>query len=408
MAERKGATTRRKSSSGGVWFRPGPRGGAWWIDFTAAGKRHRMRTRALSRVEAGKIRATLLSDAERGELRFPGKSVGFHVLADEYLEWAKTNKGASTWQRDEWELRAMKDFFGDVAADTITLERCEAFKAARTQALGQSAWAKASQRPGTVPTVRKSTVNRSLSVLKHLFTWARRRGKMTANPALDVRRHKEDPTTFYEVSPEEEVLLLAVAEKRRKAPHLAPFLAVALHTGGRLSEVLTLRWENVDLERRRVEFVKTKSGKSRTVKLNVFVAGVLKAWQERAGASPFVFPGSDGRPIVSIKTAWHKVAAEVAKTFPRFERCRIHDCRHTFGSRLAAAGVDLVTIKDLMGHSSIVITQRYLHSSDKRKADAVELLVAGAASRGTNAAQIQIQHPAAASNAAAQVMVKTG
>jgi integrase len=138
----------------------------------------------------------------------------------------------------------------------------------------------------------------------------------------------------------------------------------------RRGEVFGLRWDDIDLARQQltVRGEGAKSGQTRHVPLNSEAVRVLQTWlPKRVG---LVFPGDDRNPLVDIKTAWLPVvkAANIAPF-------RFHDLRHTFASRLVMAGVDLNTVRELLGHADIGMVLRYAHLAPEHKAAAVEKLV---------------------------------
>ena len=104
----------------------------------------------------------------------------------------------------------------------------------------------------------------------------------------------------------------------------------------------------------------------------------MNAWRPATSEPHWcVFGGADSStPLVAIKKAWAGVpkAAKVSN-------CRFHDLRHTFASKLVMAGVDLKTVRELLGHKSIAMTLRYAHLAPEHKAAAVESLVKGGGRR---------------------------
>jgi integrase len=158
--------------------------------------------------------------------------------------------------------------------------------------------------------------------------------------------------------------------------YLTPLVLVALNTGLRRGEMLQLRWRDVDLARNvlTVRGEGAKTGQTRHVPLNTEVAQVLTNWKPTAPeADRFVF-SSNGvtTPLTEARKAR---AGAIAKAKIRSFRC--HDLRHTFGSKLVMAGVDLNTVRELLGHRKISMTLRYAHLAPQHKADAVEKLVTG-------------------------------
>ncbi len=159
--------------------------------------------------------------------------------------------------------------------------------------------------------------------------------------------------------------------------HLEPIVILALHTGMRRGEIFHLTWNNVDFNKRilTVSAATAKSSKTRHIPLNDEAYNALKKWQKQAIQNKdnlvFLNPKTD-KPLTSIKTAW-KVLMDNAK----ITDFRFHDCRHTFASNLVMAGIDLNTVRELLGHGDIKMTLRYSHLAPEHKAQAVALLNTG-------------------------------
>jgi integrase len=154
--------------------------------------------------------------------------------------------------------------------------------------------------------------------------------------------------------------------------HLRPIIVVALNTGLRRGELLGLKWANVNLTSKvlTVTAATAKSGHTRRVPLNREAIDTLTLWHERqkkAKSDGFVFAGHDGKRMSRIDTAW----ASLTK-LAGIKNFRLHDCRHHFASKLVQAGVDLYTVKELLGHSEIAMTERYSHLAPDNLRAAVE------------------------------------
>jgi integrase len=146
---------------------------------------------------------------------------------------------------------------------------------------------------------------------------------------------------------------------------------LTVNTGLRRGEVLQLKWSDVDLLQRKVIIRgdNAKSGKTRYVPLNDEAMTTLQRWRPSAEVTGWVFPGHDGGRMMSIKTSWKGVLISAAITDFRW-----HDLRHHFASRLVMKGVDLNTVRELLGHADLSMTLRYAHLSPEHKADAVARL----------------------------------
>ncbi|MEO8313305.1 MAG: site-specific integrase [Pseudomonadota bacterium] len=158
--------------------------------------------------------------------------------------------------------------------------------------------------------------------------------------------------------------------------HVRPLTLLALNTGLRRGELLTLTWSDLDLlvKQLTVRGQNAKSAQTRSVPLNAEAMRVLTAWQEvRMSDAPSacIFGHRDGEPMARIDSAWDTV-----KQLAGLPDFRLHDCRHHFASRLVMAGVPLNTVRDLLGHASIEMTMRYAHLAPETLAEAVEKLTA--------------------------------
>jgi integrase len=158
--------------------------------------------------------------------------------------------------------------------------------------------------------------------------------------------------------------------------HLRPLVLLALNTGLRRGELLGLTWGCVDLVAKllTVTAATAKSGHTRRVPLNEEALTLLTAWRDRHAepeVTALVFPGLGGKRMTRIDTAW-----EALTTSAGLHDFRLHDCRHHFASRLVQAGVDLYTVKELLGHSEIAMTERYSHLAPDTLRAAVDRLCA--------------------------------
>jgi integrase len=147
-----------------------------------------------------------------------------------------------------------------------------------------------------------------------------------------------------------------------RALHLAAFIRLALHTGCRKAELLGLEWRRVDLQSCLIylEAENTKTAKRRSVPLN---REAREAMLERARfraqhcpLSPWVFCHKDGTRILDVKRSFATACARVDIT-----DFRIHDLRHTCAAWLVKEGVPLAEVRDLLGHATVQMTERYAH-----------------------------------------------
>lgn len=153
--------------------------------------------------------------------------------------------------------------------------------------------------------------------------------------------------------------------------HLKPMVLVSINTGIRQGELFNLRWLNVDLDRANLTVAgdSAKSGKTRHIPLNDEALATLRNWKKQAGGSELVFPSTNDKPFDNVNKAWAKLLEKA-----QINNFRWHDMRHHFASRLIMVGVDLNTVRELLGHSDIKMTLRYAHLAPEHKAAAVAKL----------------------------------
>jgi integrase len=278
------------------------------------------------------------------------KPVPFSCLVERYREWAASNKQA--WNEEKYVLEMFAERFGDTPLSQITTWQIEKWKAERRKE------------------VKPNTVNRQLTVIKHMFKMAVEWGLTTNNPASAVKRFlvNDQRTRFLTV--EEVPAFLQACEKQLTSPWLFPLVILAIHTGMRRGELRSLRPENVDGERWVATVLQTKTLRLKTITLNEPAREAMKWFLEHQyGEFLLMWPWGERIGKTTIYDAFKKACRDAGVTNFRF-----NDLRHTFASHLVMEGTDLVTVKDLMGHSNINMTVRYSHLVQEHKAQAVARL----------------------------------
>jgi integrase len=146
----------------------------------------------------------------------------------------------------------------------------------------------------------------------------------------------------------------------------------ALNTGLRRGELFHLQWRDVDFENKwlTVAGSTAKSGQTRRIPLNAEALVTLQGWCQqtlKTPAEPRVFPGVGGHRLTSVNRSWRGLRKLAALGDFRF-----HDLRHHFASRLVQSGIDLNTVRELLGHADITMVLRYAHLSPDRLVMAVQ------------------------------------
>jgi integrase/recombinase XerC len=219
--------------------------------------------------------------------------------------------------------------------------------------------------------ISKTSIGRHLSALRTFFAFLKREGRSDANPAKAVGSPRRDRTLPRTLSVNEAA---AVVEAKGREGALGArdraLLEVLYATGLRVSELVSLGLDDVDLSARQVRTV-GKGRKERVVPFGQPAAAALREWlKERAGLAPgaaaaeFVFLNARGGRLTdrSVRRILDRAVASAAVS----RHVSPHALRHSFATHLLAAGADLRSIQELLGHASLSTTQRYTHVDAER------------------------------------------
>ncbi len=329
------------------------RGDTWWLDFRHDGGRYQVRlgsgVNKTTARELAQVKRAAILKGEAGIGR-KKKDVTFDEAKRLFLEWADANKKPLTARFYRDCLARLEEEFHGKRLSQITAFSVEGY------------------RRGRIQEGAKVRVNREMATLRALFNrmseWGRFEG---ANPARKKTPPELQRRARFFSEDEERRLLEACAEPLRT------IVLTCVHAGVRMkAEALTLRWGAVDLAQRKihVEAAYAKSSKMRSIPINSTLLPALAALRP-AAATPEapVFVGVKGDSLRDVRSSFERACkrAEIAGATP-------HTCRHTFGSRLAMAGVDLRSIMELGGWATLRMVERYSHLSPSHLAEAVEKL----------------------------------
>lgn len=317
---------------------------AWYYDFMYNNIRYRSvggttKTQALRAQE--KRRSKVIS----GEFDLEGRvgNIKIEKFAQTYLE---RRKHLRSHVRDGLSTRTLLKFFKGKTLYSIRPQDIEDYIGYRMNCR-----------------VANATINRELACLKRMYSLAIKWGEAKKNPVKDVDFLEEPPGRTRFLSERECRRLIECSDN-----HLKPIIITALNTGMRLSEILTLNWKQIHIDividpyiELGVDLGQTKNNKKRFVPLNEDMVSMLKTTNN---GSPFVFLGTREKPLKSVRKPFVK-ALERAE----INDFRFHDLRHTFASHFVMNGGDLLSLKEILGHSNMKMVERYTHlaSAHKRK-----------------------------------------
>ncbi len=227
--------------------------------------------------------------------------------------------------------------------------------------------------------------NRLIAAVGSLYSYAGKHSLVPEgyNPARGIEKYREEGRERYLTSEELERLGLALREgetvgipwsvdashpnskhvpktwkdrRERVDPHAVAAIRLLLFTGARLREILTARWDYVDVERGLMFLPASKTGR-KTLVLNGAALDIINQLGANRGSNPFVIPGEKKEaPRADLKRPWNAIRRRA-----KLEGVRLHDLRHTFASVGAGSSLGLQIVGKLLGHSQPQTTARYAH-----------------------------------------------
>jgi len=267
----------------------------------------------------------------------------------------KRVSGANTWQDQRTRLEVARAYFGKRKLRSITWGDVEKFKRER---LAEPTWR------GDERAV--ATVNRELSVLRRAFNIAKAEGWITRNPfemgrSLIEAAHENKRDRILTVAEERRLL----AECKSRQAHLFPILICALDTGMRQGEIFSLTAGDVDLPARLISLrsTNTKTQQARQIPISKRLVAELEKLIPFREPDERVF-GIESNVKRSFATACRRAG---------IEGLHFHDLRHTAATRWIQAGMPLTTVSKLLGHSSVITTQRYVNPTPQMLLDVLAI-----------------------------------
>ena len=334
--------------------------GSWWAIFTIDYKQKWVKIGKMSKTSAKEVLRKLEEDYEKKKFGlFDEKKISFEEYSKEYLKFSKSNKAENSYKRDITSLKSLVSYFGNKALNHITPRLIEQYKIKRLEE------------------VAPRTVNIELRCLSHMFNKALEWGYISDSPYTGVKllTFQKNPPRF-----------LTKDEVQRLLDHssnwLRPILIVMLNTGIREGERATMRFKDVDFEKKRLLIHSSKTKSYRAIPMNKKVEETLlwlkdnyislnsyNTLKRKPHQREYIFCNEEGSPVLKIRKALANACKKAG-----LKGVTPHTMRHTFASHLVMSGVDLNTVQRLLGHTSISTTMVYSHLTEDHLARGVEKL----------------------------------
>lgn len=311
-----------------------------WYTIYVNGRRIRKSTGTDNKRLAQDIEAKTRTEIREGRFfqKDQGNKKTFTDMTDRYMQEYAVEKAPKSVLIDTVSLKHLLPVFGDEYLSQITPDHIVRYK---TQRRRENAAA--------------SSINKELAFCKHAFNLAIREWEWVRdNPFSKVSMEKLPSLRVRYLTREEFERLHQVCNDRLK-----PIVLLAVNTGMRQDEILSLTWQNVDLSRGAITLEHTKNGERRGIPMIETVKKLLSEQNKvRHIKSDYVFTTSTGTKIDASKVRnWFRQACKKAG----ITDFRFHDLRHTCASWLAQNGVDLYVVQRILGHKTIAMTMRYAH-----------------------------------------------
>lgn len=330
-------------------FRHKVKGKDYWYVRIRTGKRDTWRSLGpvgvITKTMANHMAEEISRDLRMGKFAFIQVRVPqFGVFAKEFLEWERDVVKKKSYDRDVQLVANLNSMFETFRLSSITPRDIMDYQEKRL-------------REGRKP----ATVNRELACLKHIFNVARQRGKFAGeNPVTRVKFLEEKNDVTRVLTKEEEKRLLDSCP-----PYLYPIVLTALNTGMRKTEIINLKWTDVNLQVGHIvlESTTTKGKSRRIIPLNKKVRALLSELKLKS-TNPYVFVNSLGTPYKSrhCMDKFLKVCEEAELTDITF-----HALRHTFATRFMEKGGDFSAVYKILGHKDPKVTMRYQHPEESMR-----------------------------------------
>lgn len=285
----------------------------------------------------------------------PPDDMAFSKALDRYELEVSNRKRPNTRAREITSANRLRENFSGLNLKDITPLLVAAFRDKRLKNVGPS------------------TVQKDLALLSHLYTIAITEWALELNnPVASIRKPTKPAGRLRLLSKDEARHLLEICKKSRNEK-LYHYVQLLLHTGMRPSEGAGLVWGQIDIDARIIDLTVTKT-KPRRVPLTIQAVEILLDIMPETchRNQPVFLPDTTSQTVQRRPNLYFRRAFDNAVKKAKIEDFHMHDLRHTAASYLLMAGVDLRTLADILGHSTMQMVQRYTHLLDEHKVKAID------------------------------------
>lgn len=335
------------------------RGKSWYVDWRVSGKRF-MKSFGRNQKMAELFLKHLELKEVRGELGIIENKVTVQEFIRKYLEYCKSSKSKSTFRTDTNRLKRISEFLlhkNVKDLHQITPNLMEDFKTEILQ------------------TAKPRTFNHYLELIKAMLNKAVEWSHLRVNPLEGYKPLKNKYVRQIRFLTQEEIN--AVLEN--SDPFMEKVIKILLYTGMRRSELVYLAWEDIDFKNKLITIqakpeqgFHPKSYRPRSIPINPELEKILLDMPQKG---KYVLDNGNNQPLHDPNTYYVKLTNITRKL--GLKNVTLHCLRHTFASQLVMAGIDLRTVQEFLGHSTVLMTEQYSHLSPLHRHKAIEVLSFG-------------------------------
>lgn len=289
--------------------------------------------------------------------------VTFQDIFDDYLAWAKVNK--KTWKHNDLQVyNKHLSYLAKKDPRTIKPQDFEALKQRKLTEINIS----------TKKPLSPKTVHHILGTARHIFNHAITNEliKNLTNPISNgkVRMPKVENQKIGFLTEEEAKKLLEILEAKENK-RIYQLTTLLLFTGARFSEVARLTWADINQNTNMIYFASSKDGNARHIKMTKRVKDIITELYEQK-VNNLVIPTTYGNKYDKMPREWQTIVDKliIGNQNATKDRITTHTLRHTHASWLAQGGVDILHIKEQLGHKKIDTTMRYSHLIPNKRHEA--------------------------------------
>lgn len=310
--------------------------------FLCHGARNRIEAQSIVDAERFKLRQEL-AGIRRAECK-----ITVHKSLDKFLKYSEVNK--KSYATDKCRVKVLKE----IIPESLLIAKVK---------------------PETVERIKNSlierglsstTVNKYLALLSKTFSLEVNNRNLEYNPCSMVKYFNKVHNKIRYLTEEEEARLFDVLPE-----YMQDIVHTALYTGLRKENIISLRWRQIDFKLKNIEILENKGNKHIILPMVKPLEKILKKLRELNYSEEYVFANpKTGNRYYEIDRCWRDCLEEA-----QIENFRFHDLRHTVGTRLAAKGVPVNVIQEILAHSDIRTTMKYVHLVEGSKREAMNSIL---------------------------------